>query len=108
MGESRGRAFRKTYRWQKLCRQMRATHPPVCCICNRYIDLTLPHNHRHAFTVDHIHEIEDGGDPFDPTNLQVVCRSCNSSKGNRNQRRRRQDRIRQQAAAREFNPSRSW
>ena len=108
MGESRGRSFRKTWRWQKLSRAMRSVLVPVCGICGRDIDLTLPYNHPRAWTLDHIHELQDNGDPFDVTNLRPACRSCNSSKGNHNQRRRKQQRFREQASARELNPSRRW
>ncbi len=31
--------------------------------------------------VDHIHAIEDGGDPWDPANLQTLCKSpCHRDK----------------------------
>lgn len=32
-------------------------------------------------TVDHIMPIATGGAPLDPSNLAVLCRSCNASKG---------------------------
>jgi 5-methylcytosine-specific restriction endonuclease McrA len=106
--ESRGRTYRKTWRWIQLAIELKATLPRVCTICNRYLDPDLHPNHKHAATVDHITELQDGGDPYDPSNLTLVCRSCNSSKGNRNQRRRRQDQFRAKARARELNPSRAW
>lgn len=37
---------------------------------------------RSDLTVDHIHAVSLGGSN-DPTNLQTLCRSCNSSKGAR-------------------------
>jgi 5-methylcytosine-specific restriction endonuclease McrA len=108
VAESRGRQYRKTWRWQQLSRTMRTLLAPVCGICGRHIDLTLPHNHPRAWTLDHIIELEDNGDPFDASNLRPACRACNSSKGNKNQRRRRQEQFRQQARRRELNPSRAW
>ena len=30
--------------------------------------------------VDHVHEILDGADPFDPDNLQSLCTECHNRK----------------------------
>lgn len=30
--------------------------------------------------VDHVHELHDGGDAFDPANTQFLCRACNVRK----------------------------
>jgi 5-methylcytosine-specific restriction endonuclease McrA len=114
MPESRGRQYRKTWRWIQLSQRMRTVLPPVCTFedCRnpngRIIDLTLPHNHRWAWTLDHLVELQDGGDPYDPANLCVKCRACNSTKGRRNQVRLQQEGFRQRARARELNPSRTW
>jgi 5-methylcytosine-specific restriction protein A len=35
-----------------------------------------------ANTVDHIVELEDGGAPYDLSNLQACCRPCNTAKRN--------------------------
>ena len=35
-----------------------------------------------AVSVDHIVELQDGGDPFALANLQAACVSCNTRKGN--------------------------
>ena len=113
MVESRGRAYRKTWRWIQLSRHIKATRPLVCTYehCRnpggRHLNPDLPWNHRWAATVDHIVELEDDGDPYDETNLTIVCRSCNSVKANANQKRRRQDTFRQRARARELT-SRTW
>lgn len=29
---------------------------------------------------DHVKPVHDGGDPFDPANLQALCRSCHFAK----------------------------
>lgn len=112
MGESRGRTYRKTWRWIQLSQRIKRTRPLVCtyehCRYPRTINPDLPWNHRLAATVDHIVELEDDGDPYDETNLTIVHRSCNSSKANRNQQRRRQDALRGKARTRELNPSRAW
>lgn len=36
-----------------------------------------------ATAVDHIISLNAGGARLDPTNLQAVCKPCNSSKGGR-------------------------
>jgi 5-methylcytosine-specific restriction endonuclease McrA len=114
MPESRGKSYRKTWKWIQLAQTIKATWPPVCTYedCKnpggRTIDLTLPPRHRWAHSVDHIVELEDGGDPFDLSNLTVLCRSCNSRKANARQKARRQARFRQRARAMELNPSRNW
>jgi 5-methylcytosine-specific restriction endonuclease McrA len=108
MPESRGRSIRKTWRWQQLSRRMRTVLDPVCGICGQHIDLTLPYNHPRAWTLDHIVELQDDGDPYNEANLRPACRACNSSKGNKTQRRRQQEQFRVKAAAQELNPSRSW
>jgi len=30
--------------------------------------------------VDHIHELKDGGDPFDENNLETLCKKCHAVK----------------------------
>lgn len=36
-----------------------------------------------AHTIDHIHRIRDGGDAFEWSNLQSLCRSCHDRKSSR-------------------------
>ena len=40
-----------------------------CSVCNAY-----------AREVDHIVPLENGGPPYDPENLQVLCRDCHKAK----------------------------
>ena len=62
------------YKWRKLSKLLRAAHP-YCARCGSQKDLT----------VDHIVPLVD----LDPSlryelgNLQVLCRKCNSEKGDR-------------------------
>ena len=44
----------------------------ICVTCGSRVDLTA----------DHVLPLDNGGTNA-PSNLQVLCRSCNSSKGNR-------------------------
>ena len=62
------------YKWRKLSKQLRAIHP-WCKQCGATKDLT----------VDHIIPLVDL-DPslrYEISNLQVLCRKCNSEKGDR-------------------------
>lgn len=43
----------------------------------------LPGCKRRATCADHVIELEDGGAPYDLTNLQAACKPCNSAKRNR-------------------------
>jgi 5-methylcytosine-specific restriction enzyme A len=55
--------------WQRLSKQLRQAQP-YCSICKVTKDLT----------VDHIIPLSSGGLTVE-SNLQVLCRRCNSSKG---------------------------
>lgn len=55
-------------RWRILRRRILAANPR-CTSCG-----TL------ATEVDHVTAIRDGGDPWDPANLQPLCRPCHSRK----------------------------
>lgn len=61
---------RDTGRWRRLSRRLRKMQP-FCLQCGTPDDLT----------VDHIVPLDAGGDPFDVSNLQVICRRHNSMKG---------------------------
>jgi hypothetical protein len=54
------------------------------------INLTLPTNHRHAFTAHHIDRLMDGGHPTpDPRHMAPAHRGCNSWDGLKAQNERR-------------------
>lgn len=57
-------------RWKRLSARLRRAQP-FCSECGTRYDLT----------VDHVMPLAHGGDPFDETNLDVLCRSCNGRKG---------------------------
>ena len=59
------------YQWRQISKALREEQP-WCSICARTIDLT----------VDHIKPLAEGGLTI-RSNLQVLCRKCNSSKANR-------------------------
>ena len=74
---------RRTYRWQKLMGILLKTRPPICYLCGRPIDTRLSGAHPMGPTGDHIHPISMGGDPYDPDNVALAHRRCNTSKGNK-------------------------
>ena len=59
-------------KWKKLRITILDRDGWQCVIC-----------HRPAHTVDHIVPRVKGGDMWNPSNLQSMCKSCNSSKGGR-------------------------
>jgi len=59
-------------KWQKLRIQILDRDGWVCVVCNKP-----------AHTVDHIVPRVRGGSMWEPSNLQSMCKSCNSAKGGR-------------------------
>ena len=61
-----------TARWQRV-RALKLRECPLCEYCP-------PTRKKAATEVDHFKAIEDGGAPFDMTNLRSSCKSCHSQK----------------------------
>lgn len=60
-------------RWQRLRRWFLRLHPLcVSCLAMGRIEP--------ARIVDHVKEIRDGGDRYDPDNLQALCFACHNLK----------------------------
>lgn len=68
-----GKRIYQSSRWRKL-RDAHIAREPVCRHCLKY-DIVTP-----AKVVDHIIEIEDGGEIWNPDNLQSLCHSCHNAK----------------------------
>jgi 5-methylcytosine-specific restriction protein A len=77
-----GKRIYNTQRWVNL-RNRYATHQPLCEHCLR-VGLSVP-----GEEVDHVHELEDGGDPWDWDNLSHLCHSCHNRKSARERSKRR-------------------
>lgn len=56
---------------------------PLCRLCQRFGIVTQ------ATVVDHIHEIKDGADPFDKSNMMPICRGCHNKKTAEEAKKRR-------------------
>lgn len=69
----KGQNLYSLYRWKKL-RKHKVTLNPFCEHC-WLVGIAKP-----VDEVDHIHEIEDGGEFWDIDNLQSLCRSCHETK----------------------------
>ena len=59
-----GESVYRTERWKQLSASMRKTG--VCAVCG------ATQKQRRLY-LDHVREIKDGGDPFSPSNLQILC-----------------------------------
>lgn len=77
--KSTGEKRHGTQRWKKLSRSIRAAEPN-CRLCGSP-----------AWQTDHIVATVDGGDMWDPANLQPLCRACGNIKSQREYRRRIED-----------------
>jgi 5-methylcytosine-specific restriction endonuclease McrA len=71
---------RSTHRWSKVRRHVLSTSS-VCAICGRYLDPSARWPDPRSATVDHVVPLDQGGDPYDPANLQAACKACNERKG---------------------------
>ncbi|TAK97804.1 MAG: HNH endonuclease, partial [Rhodospirillaceae bacterium] len=71
-----GTAIYNTRRWRRLQSLVRAQEP-LCRACLVRGEVSL------STEVDHVKPINSGGAPWDPQNLQALCRSCHSAKTRR-------------------------
>lgn len=67
--------------WKKARRQCLERDQHTCVTCGATDDLTVDH----IIPLDRL--LKTGGDPYDLNNLRVLCRSCNSRKGARDELR---------------------
>ena len=56
---------------------------PLCAHCEK-VGLTTP-----MTTVDHVKELKDGGEPWDPDNLESLCDQCHKKKTGEEVKKRR-------------------
>ncbi|MCP4988411.1 MAG: HNH endonuclease [Colwellia sp.] len=68
-------------RWRRLRNQF-IRHNPICKHCEERNIVTS------AYIIDHKIEIEDGGDPWDPDNLQSLCLPCHNTKTGQEKKKR--------------------
>ncbi len=89
---------RNTAAWRRARERVYATQTH-CAYCGLYVDQTLPRTHPMGRTVDHPHELQEGGHLTDQA-LVLAHRSCNSSKALRTRNAKR--------SSNGQSPSRSW
>lgn len=77
----RAKYFYGTNEWKKLSIEYRR-HQPLCEHCLKRDVIT------EADCVDHIVEIEDGGDKLEWDNLQSLCNACHNIKTGQEKRKR--------------------
>ena len=82
---TQSRTVYNSTQWKNLRRQILELNPD----CNGYPEGIC---HNGATEVDHVLPVEDGGDPFDETNLQPLCKRCHSRKTADDVKRRREAR----------------
>lgn len=76
-----GKNIYKTTQWRNL-RAQYVAFQPLCEHCLAF-DIIKP-----GKIVDHIIELEDGGQPFEKSNLQHLCHSCHNTKTGREKKKR--------------------
>lgn len=59
----------------------------TCTMCGRQGLKLSSHNRNELATIDHIIELQDGGDWRDPGNFRIACYPCNSGRNNIRQRK---------------------
>lgn len=76
--------------WAAVRQRAIATFDPICALCHKYIDVTIPMKDPKtgafnglAVEVDHIIPRSRGGDFYSLNNLQLTHSQCNRKKGAR-------------------------
>lgn len=78
------RKIRDCRDWRDRARPQQLLDFPYCQICERTSGGLVE-----AVQVDHIIPLEVGGDPFDPENLQSLCKRCHVVKSAEEARNRK-------------------
>lgn len=68
-----GRTIYNKHKWKRT-RERILFNQPLCARCGSV-----------AEDVHHLVDLKDGGDPYDPTNLEPLCHACHSQISRRNQ-----------------------
>jgi len=77
------RKFRDSRLWRSKLRPNQLRNFPYCQICHEKGRLS------EAEEVDHIVPIAEGGEPYDPNNLQSLCKRCHVIKTSEENRQRK-------------------
>lgn len=72
------------YEWVKLTKQARIVYAPICHLCGKEIDLSLPARHKMSWTLDHLDPRGVVGSEVPPLERTLPAHwSCNSRRGKR-------------------------
>lgn len=72
------------YEWQQLCIKARTVYDPMCHLCKKPIDVTLPPLHKMAWTLDHLDpRAVHGAACPSIERTRPAHRSCNSKRNGR-------------------------
>tara|TARA_R100001163_G_C5015480_1_gene159978 strand:+ start:448 stop:786 length:339 start_codon:yes stop_codon:yes gene_type:complete len=80
--------FYNSRRWREL-RKWHIERNPICEWCKEEGIINI----KERIIVDHIKEIQDGGEGLDPNNLQTLCLSHHNQKTNWEKKKRRKKSI---------------
>ncbi|MEN7549303.1 HNH endonuclease [Rapidithrix thailandica] len=72
--------FYHTSRWRKLARQILIRDNYLCQACKRKGVLTAVGEKPRDHAIDHIQAVRQGGDFWDPHNLETLCAGCHNRK----------------------------
>lgn len=76
------RKIRDSRDWRDRARPQQLLEYPYCQVCIEVDEL------EEAVQVDHIKPLEEGGEPFDKSNLQSLCFRCHVIKSSEEARQR--------------------
>lgn len=77
-------SIRNSRQWRDRTRPAKLDKNPLCEVCFKH----KPPKVKPATQVDHITPLEEGGEPFDESNLQSLCNRCHSIKSAEESRQR--------------------
>jgi len=75
-------SVQKYFEWNAIRKKVLERDGYSCKKCGKYETTDEKNIPQGGLHVDHIKPVSKGGNEFDLDNLQVLCKSCNLSKGN--------------------------
>lgn len=69
-------------RYRRMRRDVLVQYGPLCWICGRHIDTSLPANHPDSYEPDHLDPLSLGGKLLDTSRIRPSHRHCNGGRRN--------------------------